>query len=136
MCGLHRLPYHPYQVVTQSVQICLISQLGGEGFESLGCIVLPSVEAPIYEGLDAPPQWVEQCSYQESGDDYGEWWGYSPLFEDAQLLAGVAAAIVQPTLILGGVFGLTFGHLGQLESAPEGLQFLRHGLLCRLYAPI
>jgi hypothetical protein len=72
VCGLHRLPYHPYQVVTQSVQICLISQLGGEGFESLGCIVLPSVEAPIYEGLDAPPQWVEQCSYQESGDDYGE----------------------------------------------------------------
>src|SRR5215211_813937 len=37
-----------------------------------GLIVLPSVEAPIYEGLDAPPQWVEQCSYQESGDDYGE----------------------------------------------------------------
>jgi hypothetical protein len=30
--GLHRLPHHSYQIVTQSVEIGLVSELGGEGF--------------------------------------------------------------------------------------------------------
>src|SRR5215210_3474091 len=29
---LHRLPYHPYQVVAQGIQVRLISELGGECF--------------------------------------------------------------------------------------------------------
>jgi hypothetical protein len=30
--GLHRLPYHPYQVVAQCVQVGLVAQPGREGF--------------------------------------------------------------------------------------------------------
>ena len=52
--GLHRLPYHPYQVVAQCLQVGLVPQLGGEGFQGLSGIVLAAVEAPVYERLDAP----------------------------------------------------------------------------------
>src|SRR5215210_682374 len=61
--GLHRLPHHPYQVVAQGVQVCLISELGREGFERLCCVVLPAIEAPVYEALNATTQWIEQGGY-------------------------------------------------------------------------
>ena len=32
---LHRLPYHSYQVVAQRIEVCLVAQLGREGFEGL-----------------------------------------------------------------------------------------------------
>src|SRR5215203_6653738 len=46
---LHRLPDHTYQVIAQSVQIGLVAQSGREGFQGLSRIVLPAVEAPVYE---------------------------------------------------------------------------------------
>src|SRR5215218_10275103 len=52
--GLHRLPYHPHQVVAEGVHVRLVSQLGREGFQGLPGIVLTSVEATVYEGLNAP----------------------------------------------------------------------------------
>src|ERR671913_1262499 len=57
---LHRLPHHSYQIVAQSIEVRLVSKLGGEALESLSRVVLSSVEAPIYERLYAPSQWVEQ----------------------------------------------------------------------------
>ena len=56
---LHRLPHHSYQIVAQSIEVRLVSKLGGEALESLSRVVLSSVEAPIYERLYAPSQWVE-----------------------------------------------------------------------------
>src|SRR5215204_2042920 len=53
MCGLHSLPYHPHQVFAQGVQVCLVPKLGGECFQGLSRVVLPAVEAAVYEGLDA-----------------------------------------------------------------------------------
>src|SRR5215212_7905608 len=32
VCGLHRLPNHPHQVIAQSVEVCLVTKLRGEGF--------------------------------------------------------------------------------------------------------
>src|SRR5215211_5377489 len=46
-------PLPPPQVVAQRLQVCLISELGGEGFQGLSRIVLAAVEAPVYERLDA-----------------------------------------------------------------------------------
>src|SRR5215212_11233805 len=52
------------------LKIRLIPQLGGEGLKGLPCVVLPPVEATIYEGLCATPQCSKQRRYQEGrGDD-------------------------------------------------------------------
>src|ERR671913_2341395 len=80
---LHRLFYHPYQVGVQRLQVCLIPQSGGELFERLSCVVLPPVEAAVYERLVATTQRVEQRSDHQGRDDYGELW--------LLLLAGEAA---------------------------------------------
>ena len=63
--GLHRLANHCEHIAAQGVQISLLAQPGTEGGERLGRVVLPPVEAPIYEGLDAMPQRVEQGRYDE-----------------------------------------------------------------------
>src|SRR5215211_1383831 len=70
--GLHRLPYHIYQVVAECVQICFVAQLGREGLQRLSGIVLPTVEAPIDEALDAPPQGREQRGDHQGGCDHSE----------------------------------------------------------------
>src|SRR5215216_3029654 len=70
--GLHRLSNHPYEVVAQGVQVCFVTQLGREGLQGFSCVVLPSVEATVYERLDASPQGVEQPSYHKGGYDNGE----------------------------------------------------------------
>src|SRR5215208_5014316 len=64
---LHSLPYHTYQVLAQCVQVCLVAQLGREGFQGLPGIVFPSIEAAIYEALYAPPQGSKQRRDQEGG---------------------------------------------------------------------
>jgi hypothetical protein len=46
--GLHRFPYHANEIVAHSVEVRLISELGTEGFQCLGRIVLAPVEAAIY----------------------------------------------------------------------------------------
>ena len=69
---LHRLPYHPYQVIAQCVEIGIVTQLGGEGFQGLSGIVLLTVEAPVYEGLNTSSQGVEQRCYYQGGDYNGE----------------------------------------------------------------
>src|SRR5687768_11001039 len=48
---LHRLPHHSHQIVAQSIEVRLVSKLGGEALESLSRVILSSVEAPIYERL-------------------------------------------------------------------------------------
>jgi hypothetical protein len=67
MGRLHRLPYHPHQIVSQGVQVCFVSQLGRERFQCLSSIILPTVEAPVYEALYAPPQGSKQRGDQERG---------------------------------------------------------------------
>src|SRR5829696_3131670 len=69
VCGLHSLPYHPHQVFAQGVQVCFVAQLSREGLQGLSSIVLPAVEAPVYEGLDATPQGGEQRGNDQGGDD-------------------------------------------------------------------
>src|SRR5215213_8868830 len=64
---LHRLPDHTYQVIAQSVQVGLVSELGRESLQRLCCIILPPVEAPIYEALDVMPQGVEQRGDRQGG---------------------------------------------------------------------
>src|SRR5215217_8085072 len=64
---LHRLPYHLYQVVVQCLQVRFVAQLRREPFERLDHVVLPTIEATVYEGLDAMPQRVEQGRYQKGG---------------------------------------------------------------------
>ena len=65
---LHGRPYHSHQVVVQRLQVRLIPQRGREGFEGIPRIVLPPVEATIYETLDVPCQRTEQCSDKEGGN--------------------------------------------------------------------
>jgi hypothetical protein len=60
---LRRLAYHAYQIFVQVLQIPLVPQLGGEGFQSLSGIVLLSVEAAVDERLDATTQRDKQGSY-------------------------------------------------------------------------
>ena len=71
---LHRLLDHAHQLIAEPVQVGLITQLGGEAFKGLRRIILPTVEATIYEGLDATTKGGEQGSYHKGGDDYGELW--------------------------------------------------------------
>jgi hypothetical protein len=67
-------PLSRRKVFVQRLKFRRVAEPGGEGFQSLSRVVLASVEAFVYEGLDAAPQWVEQCRYHEGGDDYGELW--------------------------------------------------------------
>jgi hypothetical protein len=57
---LHSLPNYVHQIFAQGLQIRLVSDLGREGFKGLSSVVLPTVEAPVYEALDASPQRIEE----------------------------------------------------------------------------
>jgi hypothetical protein len=50
--GLHRLPHNTHQIIAQGVQASLVPKLGRECFESISGIVLTSVQATVYEGLE------------------------------------------------------------------------------------
>src|SRR5215211_5315521 len=65
MRRLHCLPHHTHQVVIEGFQVRLVPELGREGFQGLPRVILPTVEAPVYEGLDSTSQGVEKCRYQE-----------------------------------------------------------------------
>src|SRR5215208_8156329 len=65
---LHRFAHHTYQVVAKCLQVCFVAQLQREPFKRLGGVVLLSVEAPVYEGLDTTPQGGEQRCYHQGGD--------------------------------------------------------------------
>ena len=45
MGGLHRLPYRSYQIIAQGVEVRFVLELGREGFQGFGCVVLLAVEA-------------------------------------------------------------------------------------------
>src|SRR5215203_3545516 len=62
---LHSLPHYRQQFVAQGVEVRLVAQLGREGFQGLSRIVLPAVEAAVYESLYASAQGVEQSGYHE-----------------------------------------------------------------------
>jgi hypothetical protein len=42
---LHRLPHHTYQIVVEGFQIGLVPEPGGESFQCLPRVVLPTVDA-------------------------------------------------------------------------------------------
>jgi hypothetical protein len=56
MRRLHRLVDHLYQVLGHAVKIHIVAQLGVECLQGLGYIVLPAVEAAVYERLYSPAQ--------------------------------------------------------------------------------
>src|SRR5215212_2043645 len=60
---LHGLPDHTFQIIAQGVQVGLLPELGRESLKGLSRVVLPAVEAPVYEALDAMSQGVEQSGY-------------------------------------------------------------------------
>jgi hypothetical protein len=62
---LHRLPYHPYQIIAKCVQVCFFAQLGRESFQGLSRVLLIAVEAPVYKALNAPPERSKQRRDQE-----------------------------------------------------------------------
>src|SRR5918993_116718 len=53
MFWLHRLPDDRHEVRFQLLHVGLVAQLRGEGFERLGGIVLPAVEAAVNRALNA-----------------------------------------------------------------------------------
>jgi hypothetical protein len=67
--GLHRLSYHPDEIIAKCVEVDFFAQLGREGFQGLGSVVLAAVEATVDKALDAPPEGNEQCGGQECGCD-------------------------------------------------------------------
>ncbi len=52
--GLHRLPYHPDQIIAKCAQVCFVAQLGREGFHGLCSVVLTAIEAPVNNSLNTP----------------------------------------------------------------------------------
>src|SRR5215210_1211694 len=69
---LNRFPDDSNQFLVQAVEVRLVAQAGGEGVERLSRVVLLSVEAPVYERLDAASQGVEQRGDRERGDHDGQ----------------------------------------------------------------
>src|SRR5215203_4331237 len=57
---LHRLPYHPYQIVAQCLKVCFVPELGRECFQGLSRVVLATVEEPVYKCMDSAPKRLEQ----------------------------------------------------------------------------
>src|SRR5215212_9306800 len=62
---LHSFPYYIHQVFIEGFQVRLVLQLGGECFQGLSSVVLPAVEATVYERLDAATERGEQSCDQE-----------------------------------------------------------------------
>src|SRR5215203_3969270 len=69
---LHRLPHHSHQIGAQSIEVRLVSKLGGEALKRLSRVILLAVEAPFYERLYTPSQRVEQGCYHEGGGHHRE----------------------------------------------------------------
>src|SRR5216683_6379482 len=69
MLWLHRLLYDHQQLLAQLVQVHLLAQRCTESCYDLGCIILPSVEAPVDDPLDATAQWLEQGVDGQRGND-------------------------------------------------------------------
>ena len=70
MLRLHRFPHHTYQIVAQGLEVCLVPELGREGFQGLPRVVLTALEASIYERLNSSPQGAEQSGdCQRGGHD-------------------------------------------------------------------
>src|SRR5918997_203659 len=69
---LHRLPYYAPQVVGQCLQVRLAAEFHRKPLKGLGSVILPPVEAAVYEGVDAARQRSKQRRDQECGCDYCE----------------------------------------------------------------
>src|SRR5919112_1895647 len=59
---LHRLPYHPYQVVIEGFQVRLVPELRRECLKGLSSVVLPAVEPAVHEPLHPATQRYKQGS--------------------------------------------------------------------------
>lgn len=62
MRRLHCLLYHRYKVVTQRVQVNLITQSGAKVRDGCGCVVFATVEAAIDDLLDASSERLKERS--------------------------------------------------------------------------
>jgi len=47
---LHRFPYYPHQIIAQGVEVRLVPELGGEGFEGL-CRIVRKVGEKVEDEL-------------------------------------------------------------------------------------
>ena len=71
MCGLHGFLHNAQQVLPQLAQVHFAAQRGAEHLYGLGCIILPTVKAPVDELLNTMAQGVEENIDCQSGDDNG-----------------------------------------------------------------
>src|SRR5215217_8302573 len=70
--GLHRLPYHFHQILLQRLEVRLVPQLDGEGFQGLPYVVFAAVEAAVDEALDMAPQRVGECGDKQGGGHHDQ----------------------------------------------------------------
>jgi hypothetical protein len=69
---LHGLFNHLYEVIGDAVKVHIVAQPGIERLQGLRYIVLPAIEAAIYERLYSLAQGHEQRGYCQGGSHYGE----------------------------------------------------------------
>jgi len=69
---LHGLPYHANHRVAQTAEVALLFELGGVGIEDPYRVVLPGVEAPIYQLLYPATQQAEQGRGRQGGGNDSE----------------------------------------------------------------
>ena len=68
MLRLHRVLHHGDEVFSQLGQVHLIAQRGAERLHDLRCIILPTVETAVNDGLDAMVQGLKQGRNDEGRD--------------------------------------------------------------------
>lgn len=94
---MRSLRNYTQQAVAQPVQVGLLAQSDGECGECLGCVVLPSIEAPIYESLDAASEGHEQRRDHEGGAHYDEL-GLLHVFVEERNIASVSGTPPKQTM--------------------------------------
>ena len=72
MRRLHRPPDYPPGLRSAQSRSVSSRSLAEKASRVFLASYLPAVEAPVYEGLDAAPQGIEQRGDHESGDDNGQ----------------------------------------------------------------
>jgi len=70
MRGVHGLLHHDEQFLPQLIQVHFLAQLGTEGCQRLGCIILATIEAQVNDRLNASTQGLEEGgNHQGRGDN-------------------------------------------------------------------
>src|SRR5215831_9518783 len=69
MRGLHRFLHHLDQPAGEAIQVYFVSRGPAESLQRPGGVVLATVEAAVYERLDATPQRNKEGRNRQGGDD-------------------------------------------------------------------